>query len=37
LNKKPSKFVSWIYNLIPEKASIRVNTRDIMFVVAKKK
>lgn len=37
LNKKPSKFVSWIYNLIPEKASVRVNTRDIMFVVAKKK
>ena len=37
LNKKPIKFVNWVYNLIPEKLSIRVNTRDIMFVVAKKK
>ncbi len=36
LNKKPRKFINWIYNLIPEKASIRINTRDIMFVVAKK-
>jgi len=37
LNKKPSKVINLVYNLIPEKASIRVNTRDIMFVIAKKK
>jgi 2-polyprenyl-3-methyl-5-hydroxy-6-metoxy-1,4-benzoquinol methylase len=36
LNKKPTKLAKTIYNLIPEKASIRINTRDIMFVIAKK-
>lgn len=36
LNKKPGKIVTWFYNLIPEKASIQINTRDIMFVVGKK-
>lgn len=37
LNKKHGKFTEWIYKIIPEKASIRINTRDIMFVIAKKK
>lgn len=37
LNKKHGKIATWFYNLIPEKASIRINTRDIMFVVGKKK
>jgi 2-polyprenyl-3-methyl-5-hydroxy-6-metoxy-1,4-benzoquinol methylase len=37
LNKKFGKFTNSIYNSIPEKASLRLNTRDIMFVVAKKK
>jgi 2-polyprenyl-3-methyl-5-hydroxy-6-metoxy-1,4-benzoquinol methylase len=36
LNKNPGKIVTWFYNLIPEKASIQINTRDIMFVVGKK-
>lgn len=36
LNKKPKKLIKSIYNLIPEKASIKINTRDIMFVIAKK-
>lgn len=36
LNKKPRKLAMSIYNLIPEKAAIRINTRDIMFVIAKK-
>ncbi|MFM8243888.1 MAG: hypothetical protein ACKN86_13880, partial [Crocinitomicaceae bacterium] len=36
LNKKPLKVFQWTYNLIPEKASIKINTFDIMFVVAKK-
>jgi hypothetical protein len=37
LNKKHNALFKWIYNLIPEKASIKLNTYDIMFVVAKKK
>lgn len=36
LNKRPIKIFEWIYNLIPEKASIKINTFDIMLVVAKK-
>ncbi|MFM7666904.1 MAG: class I SAM-dependent methyltransferase [Bacteroidota bacterium] len=36
LNKKPLQVFQWAYNLIPEKASIKINTFDIMFVVAKK-
>ena len=37
LNKKPSRLINWFYKLIPEKASIKINTFDIMFVIAKKK
>jgi len=37
LNKKPYGIINWLYNLIPEKASIKLNTYDIMFVVGKKK
>lgn len=37
LNKKHNTLFKWIYNLIPEKASVKLNTYDIMFVVAKKK
>lgn len=37
LNKKHYSFMNWIYKLIPEKASLKLNTFDIMFVVAKKK
>lgn len=36
LNKKPFKLFQWIYKLIPEKASIKLNTFDIMFVIARK-
>ena len=37
LNKKPSRLINWFYKSIPEKASIKINTFDIMFVIAKKK
>lgn len=37
LNKTPSRLINSIYKLIPEKASLKLNTFDIMFVVAKKK
>lgn len=37
LNKKPSKFFTKIYNLIPEKWYFPFNSFDIMFVVAQKK
>lgn len=37
LNKKHYSLMNWIYKLIPEKASLKLNTFDIMFVVAKKK
>ena len=37
LNKKYGKLTNWIYSLIPEKASFQLNTKDIMFVIAKKK
>ena len=36
LNKKERKFLKKIYNLIPEKMSIPINTFDIMFVMAEK-
>jgi len=37
LNKKQHFLSKIIYKCIPEKASIRINTRDIMFVIARKK
>ncbi|MEN9700448.1 MAG: hypothetical protein RLZZ301_1646 [Bacteroidota bacterium] len=36
LNKKASRLHQWIYKCIPERAAIRINTRDIFFIVAKK-
>jgi 2-polyprenyl-3-methyl-5-hydroxy-6-metoxy-1,4-benzoquinol methylase len=37
LNKKPWGIIRLMYKLIPKKASISANTKDIMFVVARKK
>lgn len=36
LNKKPGRLTRKLYEAIPEKASVSLNTRDIMFVVAQK-
>ncbi len=37
LRKKPSKFIEKLYNMIPAKANIALNTYDIMFLIAEKK
>ncbi|MFN3917474.1 MAG: class I SAM-dependent methyltransferase [Flavobacteriales bacterium] len=37
LNKNPWRIIKLIYKLIPKKASVSANTKDIMFVVARKK
>jgi 2-polyprenyl-3-methyl-5-hydroxy-6-metoxy-1,4-benzoquinol methylase len=37
LNKNPWGITKLIYRLIPKKASVSANTKDIMFVIAKKK